>query len=170
MSELIVAGFEDAHTAFLARAALARLQKEIGLNGHDVAVVSREENGEVTVREAIDLNGRRALHEAFWKTLAGRLFAAPPSRFDGDETPSGGLAAIGIDDRFIADVENTVVPGSSALLVLVSETTRDRVLGLLRGFGGKTKRCRLIGEDREQWLDRLAGGHAGETNQEERGA
>jgi len=170
MSELIVAGFEDAHTAFLARAALARLQKEIGLHGHDVAVVSREENGEVTVREAIDLNGKQVLHEAFWKTLAGRLFMAPPDGIDSSEPPLTGLASIGIDDRFIAEAGKRVGPGSSALLVLVSETTRDRVLGLLRGFGGKTKRCRLIGDDREQWLDTLAGGLAGETNRKERGA
>ena len=93
------------------RAALARLQKEIALNGHDVAVVSREKNGEVTIREAIDLNGKRVLHEAFWKTLAGRLFMAPPDGIDSGEPPLTGLASIGIDDRFIADVENTVVPG-----------------------------------------------------------
>jgi uncharacterized membrane protein len=95
---------------------------------------------------------------------------AQPDGLDSNALTSTSLASIGIDDRFIADVENTVVPGSSALLVLVSETTRDRVLGLLRGFGGKTKRCRLIGDDREQWLDTLAGGLAGETNRKERGA
>jgi uncharacterized membrane protein len=135
-----------------------------------VAVVSREKSGEVTIREAIDLNGKRALHEAFWKTLAGRLLVAPPDGPDSNELTSTGLASIGIKDGVVADIQSIVVPGSSALLVLVSETTRDRVLGLLRGFGGKTKRCRLIGEDREHWLDRLSGGHAGEMNEKERSA
>ena len=41
VSDLIVAEFDDAHTAFLARAALARLQRELPLPGHDVAVVTR---------------------------------------------------------------------------------------------------------------------------------
>ena len=50
-----------------ARAALARLQREIGLNGHDVAVVSREESGEVAVREVAgeDLAARALVRTQF---------------------------------------------------------------------------------------------------------
>ena len=162
MSELIVAGFEDGHSAFLARAALARLQKECAINGCDVAVVSRGEKGDVTLREAVELNGHRALHEAFWKTLVDLLFF--PHRLSRDGTSLARMTVIGIDERFIAETEKTVVPGSSAILILVSGTTRDRVLGVLRGCGAKTKRTRLIGEDREQWLHQLLGSRAGQAN------
>jgi len=167
MSELIVACFEDGHTAFLAAAALARLQKELSINGHDVAVVSKAETGEVTVREAVDLNGHRSLHEAFWKTLVDLLFFPVP--LGSAETSSARLSAIGIDDGFTADTRKAVMPGTSVILVLVSETARDRVLGTLRGFGARTRRCRLIGESREQWLHQLSGSQAGETDEQERG-
>ena len=52
MSDLIVAGFDDAHTAFLARAALARLQTKLSLPMHDLALVSRDEAGRVSLSEA----------------------------------------------------------------------------------------------------------------------
>ena len=168
MCELIVAGFEDGHSAFLARAALARLEKELPISGCDVAVVSRGEEGDVTLREDVELNGRIALHEAFWKTLVDILFF--PDLPASAETSLGRLAAIGIDEQFIADTEKTVAPGSSAILIVVSPATRDRVQGVLRGCGGKTRRIRLIGEDRKQWLARLSGGQAGETGEQERGA
>ena len=65
MSELIVAGFGDPHTAFLARAALARLQKEIPVGGYDVAVVTLEENGGVTVPQVIGLRDSRPATNGF---------------------------------------------------------------------------------------------------------
>ena len=39
MSEIIVSGFDDAHTAFLARAALARRQQDLELSVYDLAIV-----------------------------------------------------------------------------------------------------------------------------------
>ena len=158
MCELIVAGFSEGHTAFLARAALARLQKECAINGYDVAMVSRGEKGDITLREDVELNGHRALHEAFWKTLVDLLLF--PHRTADAKTSLARLSAIGIDERFIADTENTIVPGGSAILIVVSTATRDRVQGVLRGCGAKTKRIRLIGEDRKQWLAKLSGGQA----------
>ena len=69
MSDLIVAGFGDAHTAFLARAALARLQGELSLPGHDLALMTREAGGEIALQEAIGLGGERETPPTFWKTL-----------------------------------------------------------------------------------------------------
>lgn len=41
--------------------------------------------------------------------------------------PTGAFAHLGIDDHFIARLENQITPGTSALFVLTSDATLDRV-------------------------------------------
>ena len=43
MSELIVIGFDDEHTAFEMRAALGKLQKEYLIDMEDVVVVTKDD-------------------------------------------------------------------------------------------------------------------------------
>ena len=73
VSELIVAGFDDAHTAFLARAALARLQKKLSLPGHDLAVITRECENDVILQQVINLGDRMGSHciriNARWRVV-----------------------------------------------------------------------------------------------------
>ena len=159
MSELIVAGYDDAHTAFMASAALARMEKELALNRRDIAVVSLEEDGEASVREAINLTVGKELHETLWKTLTGLLFSGSPADdSENADTTAARLSAIGLDDEFVAGIAKTVKPGTSAVLVLTNtSTTRNRVIGILRGFKGRITKARLNCEDGKQCLDRLMG-------------
>lgn len=159
MSELIVAGYDDAHTALLASAALARMEKELALNAHDMAVVSLEEDGVASVREAINLTVEKELHETLWKTLAGLLFSGSSSdELKGVDTEATRLSALGLDDEFIAGIAKTVKPGTAAVLILTNKpATRDRVIGILRGFKGRITRARLSCEDGKQCLDMLLG-------------
>jgi uncharacterized membrane protein len=158
VSELIVAGFDDIQTAFLARAGLARLQKDLPLSGHDVAVVSREEDGRLTVREAINLNGEEATLHSFWRSLVTQLFFhSQPKGKDLADIHSAKLASIGIDDSFVANIENVFPYGASAVLVLASVPARDQVLGVLRGFQGRISRTTLKGDDRKVWRCALLG-------------
>jgi uncharacterized membrane protein len=155
MSELIVAGFDDAHTAYLVRGALARMQDEIPIEGHGVAVVHRRESGTVAIREAIDLSSEGELSEAFWKTLMGLVFS--PSGTDSARDVPERLAAIGIDATFLAGVSRRVRPDTLAVAVIAGEAARDRVIGILQGFRAEITRTRLIGDDRKQWMERLSG-------------
>jgi len=159
MSELIVAGFDDVHTAYLVRAALARMQGDVELEGNGVAVVHRRDASTVAVREAIDLSSEGELNEAFWRSLMGLLFrpALSPSEDAAPDVPEQ-LAAIGIDASFMAGVARRVPPGTLAVFVIASETSRDRLIGILQGFGAAITRTRLIGDDRTIWMDRLSGG------------
>jgi uncharacterized membrane protein len=50
MSELIVIGFDDEHTAFEMRAALAKLQKEYLIDMEDVVVVTKDDKDKVCCR------------------------------------------------------------------------------------------------------------------------
>ena len=155
MSELIVAGFNDAHTASLVRGALARMRNEIPIEGPGVAVVHRREAGKVAIREAIDLSSEGELSEAFWKTLMGLVFS-PSGTEQARDVPER-LAAIGIDARFMASVSRRVRPGTLAVAVIAGESARDRIIGILQGFRAEITRTRLIGDDRTQWMDRLSG-------------
>ena len=158
MSNLIVAGFNDAHTAFLARAALARLQRGLSLPGHDLAVVTRDDGGEIALQEAIGLSGEGEMHPTFWKTLVDLLLAPGPSTGTGRDPTSAKLAAIGIDATFRSHLAEQVRANTSALLVLVpGPAIRDHVLGVLRGFQGEVMRTELTGDDREVWRRTLLG-------------
>jgi len=50
---------------------------------------------------------------------------------------SGKLADLGINDKFMKDLGATLTPGSSALFVLVRNSTPDKVLEGLKPFAGK---------------------------------
>ena len=158
MGDLVAAGFDDAHTAFLARAALARLQNELPLPGHDLALVTWAEGGEIALQEAIDLGGDRKMHPTFWKTLVNLLLAPGPSTGTGGDPTSAKLAAIGIDATFRSHLVEQVRAETATLLVLVSgPATRDKVLGVLRGFQGEIMRTELTGDDREAWRRTMSG-------------
>jgi uncharacterized membrane protein len=158
MTDLIAAGYDDAPTAFLARAALARLQKELSLPGHDLAVVTREEEGELVLQEAIVLSDEREMHPTFWKTLVNLLLAPGPSTGTGGDPTSAKLAGIGIDATFRSHFARQVRAETSALLVLVpGPAIRDQVLGVLRGFRREIMQTKLTGDDREVWRRTLLG-------------
>jgi len=55
MSDLVVIGFDDEHTAFEMRAALVKLQKEYLIEMEDVVVVTKDEKEKVKLHQAINL-------------------------------------------------------------------------------------------------------------------
>jgi uncharacterized membrane protein len=121
-------------------------------------VVTRQEGGEITLQEAIGLSRQQEMHRTFWKTLVNLLFAAAPSTGTGGDPTSAKLAAIGIDATFRSHLIEQVRADTSALLVLVAgPATRDRVLGVLRGFQGEILRTELTGDDLEAWRRSMLG-------------
>ena len=158
MNELIVAAFEDTYTAFLARAALARLQKSLSLSVRDVAVITREEGDDAALPAAIDGEHEADTPAGFWRTLVDLLFIQGDSAGPTIDTAKVRLAAIGLDAAFRSRVDEHVRPGTAALFVLVNEPVmRDQVLGVLRGFQGAIARASLTDGDRDVWRHALSG-------------
>jgi len=158
MSDLIAAVFEDAHTAFLARATLARLQGKLSLSGHDLAVVIREERDEIALQEAVGLSPERDTQPTFWKTLVSQLLAAGFSAEAGGGATAANLAAIGIDATFRSHLADKLRGKASALFVLVTRPAmRDQVLGVLRGFQSETMLTELTGDDPKVWRRTMLG-------------
>jgi uncharacterized membrane protein len=57
------------------------------------------------------------------------------------------LSDYGINDDFINEVSQTIEPGGSALFMLISNWTEDKVLDQLSKFNAKVVRTSLSKED-----------------------
>ena len=77
MSELIVLAFDNEQGAFRARDKLLDIQRGRMLQLADAAVVVRQQDGKVKVKQLQNLVGSGALGGTFWGLLIGLLFAAP---------------------------------------------------------------------------------------------
>jgi uncharacterized membrane protein len=127
MSELIVIGFDDEHTAFEMRAALAKLQKEYLIDMEDVVVVTKDYKDKVKLHQAVNLTATGAVGGTFWGSH------------------------IGISDKFMKELGETLTQGTSALFVLVRKATPDKALEGLKGFKGKIIQTSLT-KDKEEEL------------------
>ena len=144
VTELIVAGFDDTHTVFLARAALARLQKEAGMATNDVAIVLRGDDGNVAVQQNLQRNADRNESSTFWETFADLLFAPESSTGTATEAVSGKGAAVGIDPNSVIRVADQLRLCKSGLFVLARDLAqRERVVGVLQGFDTELARVPL---------------------------
>lgn len=137
MSDLVVLALDTEIGAEEMRDELVRLQKEHLITLSDAAVVVRQQDGHVKVKQAVSLVGVGAMGGAFWGLLIGILFWMPwLGMIIG--AASGALAGrfsdIGVDDEFIEQVGSTVQPGNSALFLLVEKVTPDKVITDLMKF------------------------------------
>jgi uncharacterized membrane protein len=153
MSDLVVIGFDNEHTAFEMRAGLAKLQKEYLIEMEDVVVVTKDDKDKVKLHQAVNLTTAGAVGGAFWGTLIGMIFLNPllgAAIGAGAGALSGKLHDIGISDNFMKELAETFKPGSSALFVLVRKATPDKVLDQLKGFKGKILKTSLTADKEEE--------------------
>ena len=126
---------------------LAHLAREGEITLTDAVVVYKGDDEKVHVRQTVDTGpGRGAMSGAIWGLLIGSLFG--PAGFligAGAGAASGGLAGklidVGLDDNWVKEVGNWIDPGTSALLILVSEGVRPVVLRELSRFEGNVLYC-----------------------------
>ena len=115
----------------------------------------RHQDGKVKVKQSTSLVGAGAFGGAFWGMLIGLLFFMPwlglaVGAISG--ALSGKFADIGIDDEFIKSVGSTIQPGTSALFLMVRQSTPDRVLDEVRGYKGVTVLRTSLSNEAEQKL------------------
>jgi uncharacterized membrane protein len=150
MSDLIVLTFKNETGAAEMRDTLVRLQKQKIVTLEDAAVVVRRQDGKVKVKQAVSLVGAGALGGAFWGMLIGLLFWAPWLGLAiGAATGalSGKFTDVGVDDKFIKEVGEAIEPGNSALFLLVSEATPDKLEDELKKFDAQVYQTSLSKED-----------------------
>ena len=136
MSDLIVLAFDSEDGALQLRDKLLSLQKQQLISLEDAAVVIRRQDGKVKVKQLHSLVGAGALGGAFWGMLIGLIFWMPwlgLALGAAGGALGGHFTDIGVDDKFIKEVGNTIEPGHSALFLLVISATGDKVLEQLEG-------------------------------------
>ena len=158
MSELICIAFKDCDTADHALNELRAMEKEYILDLEDAAIVVRDKDSKVHVKQSVDLVGTGAAHGgafgALWGTLIGLLFMNPLAGFlvgtatgAGAGALSGALGDYGIDDNFIESLGSTISPGTSAIFLLVRKANEDKVLPRISKYGGTILKTSLTNED-----------------------
>ncbi|OYQ65905.1 hypothetical protein B9G53_05745 [Pseudanabaena sp. SR411] len=153
MSSLIAVGFKDEFTADAVLLELRKLQKEHLIDLEDAAVVIRDKDGKVKIKQTQELTTAGALSGGFWGLLFGFIFFNPLLGWAVGAIAggiSGALSDIGIDDNFIREVGSTIEPNTSAIFVLVRRATPDKVLEDLSRFKGKVLKTSLSNEDEEK--------------------
>ena len=142
MSTLVAVVFDNEFTAFQMRAELARMQKEYLIELEDAVVVTRDTNGKTKLDQAVNLTSAGALGGGFWGLLIGLIFLNPllgAAIGAGWGALSGKFSDIGLNDKMMKDMAQSLKPGTSALFVLIRKATADKVLNGLKEFTGKGK-------------------------------
>jgi uncharacterized membrane protein len=150
MSELVVLAFDNQEGALQARDRLLDIQKRRMLQLADAAVVVRQQDGKVKVKQLTGLVGSGAFGGAFWGLLVGLLFAVPWMGLALGAAAGaaiGGLTDHGVDDKFIQEVADTIQPGHSALFLLIHMANLESWLDELKAFEPTVLQTSLSQED-----------------------
>jgi uncharacterized membrane protein len=140
-AHLWAVGYDDPARAEHTRAELCRLGgAEQYLLLLDIAILVRHSDGSYTLdREPFPVTGN-IVGAGTLGFLAGLALAAPLTGAAIGAllgTAASTVAnAVGIEKRFISEVQSIMKPGTSALLVLDDEGDMDVILHAIRGLGG----------------------------------
>lgn len=138
---LTVWKFPTEHGAHDAVETLKELQKQELITIRDGAEVSWPEGAKKPKTHQLnDVKGAGALGGAFWGLFLGLLFFVPllgAALGAGLGALAGALTDVGIDDGFINRVREEVTPGTSALFILTTDATVDRVHEAFAGQSGE---------------------------------
>jgi uncharacterized membrane protein len=155
MSDLVVLAFDTQDGAARMSSEIDRMKKMQLITLDDAAIVVRDLEGKAKVQQSTSLVGAGAWGGAFWGMLIGLLFWMPwlglaIGAISG--ALSGKFADIGIDDKFIKSVGDTIKPGTSALFLMVREATPDRVMEEIKGWQGVTVLQTSLSRESEEKL------------------
>lgn len=156
MSDLIAVAYRDLPTAEQARDTLVQLQREHVVELADLAVVERKENGKIKLHQSRNLAAAGALGGAAWGGLIGLIFFMPLLGMAVGSATGAAMGAssdAGVDDDFMRDLGQHLVPGAAALFVLVTKRNPDKVIPEMARFGGQLIRTSLSNEEEQHLRD-----------------
>jgi uncharacterized membrane protein len=135
------------------RERLLTLQKQQLLQIDDAAIMSKDANGKPKLEQLHNLAGAGALGGAFWGMLFGLLFFIPILGLAVGAAAgalAGSMSDVGIDDKFIKQVGESITPGTAALFLLVSNVTVDKVLDQIKDIKFEVLQTNLSNEQENQ--------------------
>ena len=158
MSHLIVLTFEDTEQAGQAFEALKKAQSGGHLKIDDAAVIVKQDSGKVEVKNQLDkgVKGGAIGGGVLGLLLAGVFFPLAGLAIGAIGGALVGKALdMGVDQKFVKDVTETLKPGSSALFVIGSSDEPAVVMSALRPFQGTVYQATLSTEAFEAMREAL---------------
>jgi uncharacterized membrane protein len=143
MSDLVVIAFPSEAKAEEVRHKLLDLQKDYLIELGDAVIAIKQPNGRVKLNQIFHPAAAGAASGSFWGLLIGILFLMPVAGVAlgaAGGALGGALTDVGINDKFMKDVAQTLASGNAALFLLIRKMTADKVLAALQGEGGTVMR------------------------------
>ena len=162
MSELIVIGYPDEHTAQHAWHELVKLQHDFLNDLDDAAVIRRDANGKLHVTTPAHHGvARGTLSGFFWGTVIGVIllpFAPLLIAAGGLMGSALGVAGdLDIKEDFKNRARDLVQPGTSAIFVVLRKAAPGRFLEGIRPYGGTVLRTSLAPDAEVRLMKALHG-------------
>lgn len=136
MSQLVAICYSDETLAGKAAEEFGRCAGDAGVDPDAASTVVCERDGSCRLTTS-RRPGTTAHWSRFWGVLLGVVV---------NEGEAGA-----IDPRFRANLKALLLPGTSVLLVALSQAVSRRVLDNLTPYGGRLLSCEISDEVREQW-------------------
>lgn len=151
MSELIVLTLEHEAEARELRHTLKELERQGLISLDDAAIVEKNPDGAIHVKNEIDtgiklgaLGGSLiGLLTSFVFPVVGLVVGAIGGALVGKSLD------LGVDQKFVKDVSESLKPGGSALFLMVRHSNPDAVIAALKPHKGKLIQTTLSPEDQE---------------------
>jgi len=153
MSNLVVITFDNAEEAVKVRESLHSLEKQGLLNLDDSAVIVKDAQGNIHVKNQTD---RGVIIGAVGGGMLGLLIASIFFPFAGliggalVGAVVGKMADLGVDQKFVQEVGAALKPDSSAIFVIVREANPAAVAATLQPYKGQVYQTTLPTETEEE--------------------
>jgi len=160
MADLIAIGYPDLTTADEAADEARRLAQDLIIQPDAIAVIVRKEDGSYQVHTNHHMVGTGATWGMFWGFLFGLLFFIPVFGLAigaGMGALMGKLAKTSIDKQFQDQVRGMLVPGTSALFLMLEKVTPDKAVEAMSKYGGTVLKTSLSKADEQELQDALHG-------------
>lgn len=161
MATLTALKFDTVDGAGNALTTLESLSKQQLIEVEDAAIVYWEVGkSKPKTHQMHSMTGAGAGWGAFWGFLFGLIFFVPllgAAIGAGFGALFGSMADVGIDDDFIKSLQDQVTEGTSALFLLTSEATEDKVVEAMKQYDFEIISTSLSQEDEDKLRAAFAG-------------
>ena len=152
MSNLIVITFDNEEEAGKVRESVRQLQRQDLISLDDSEVVVKDVNGKVHVKNELDRGVKiGAIGGGLLGLMLGFLFFPVSGLIFG--TLGGALVGrmtdLGVDGKFVKDVQEGMRPGSSAIFLLVRQAEPNAALAALKPYRGHVYHTSLATQGEE---------------------
>ena len=153
MSYLTVVTFDDPDEAAEVRESLKSIEKQGLLSMDDSAIIVKDEDGQVHVKNEVDRGIKVGLAGGGLIGLfVGFLFGGPIGAMllgALGGAAVGSMADLGIQKSFVKDVTEAMKPGSSAIFFIIRDANPNAAIAVLKPYKGEVYHTALPTEAEE---------------------